>query len=171
MTRSIRTIVLVALALAALPSVAVAADAIKDVFVTNTAQNPVPVRGIGPQQVTGSLEVSNLPAAQQLVSSRGGIYKKLAGELSMTISPNVILTDLVITRSPASSDPICQVEVVRMDSPETATSVFYTLFPSETDSTEQLHLESGLLVSPEGWRVRTVSSCTLHAFWSGYRVP
>jgi len=61
----LRTVTLIggclAAAVVAVPGVSTAAEKIQDVFVTNTADNPVPVASQGTAQVAGTVTVANQP--------------------------------------------------------------------------------------------------------------
>ena len=58
---ALTTVAVMALVVAVLPNLAVAADAFKDVFVTNTAASPVPTRAVGTTPVEGSVSIGNTP--------------------------------------------------------------------------------------------------------------
>lgn len=169
MSRFARYVIGSFLVLAAMPTFAGAGEAIKNVFVNNTAANPVPVQGIGTQQVSGSVEVSNLPAVQRL---RHGVGFVSRDPRNNVVLPNdVVLTDLVITQLAGSTAPVCEVALYEQRGTELNGMQF--LYPSTDQRTVELHFVSGLTLpaGADGWGVVVNNECVLKVLWSGYALP
>ncbi len=179
MLRAARYILAGVVVLAALPSLAVAGEAMKDVFITNTPDDPVPVQGVGTQQISGNVEVSNLPATQRVNGSvqiaspdlrSGGGYAFRGAGGDVFLPDDIVLTDLVLTLiSPAPAPTVCEVAFFEDPGAGDLQSVV-GFFPTTEDRTEQLHLESGLMPRP-GWGIGVNTDCVVQVFWTGFTLP
>ncbi|MFN2544171.1 MAG: hypothetical protein ABR600_06315 [Actinomycetota bacterium] len=169
------------LVLAAWPTLAGAAESMKDVFVTNTTANPVPVRGLGTQQVAGSVQVSNFPAVQSVQGSvevsnlpsghalrHGDGVATNNGQTNAVLPNDLVLTDLVVTYL-GGNDSICEAALVEQTGTQNQGVLWF--YPGIDNKTEQFHFQSGITRTADGWYVGTNSDCNLRVFWSGYTAP
>lgn len=185
------------LALAAAPTVVTAAEKIQQVFITNTDADPVPVQGVGTQQVGGTVNVGNLPAVQQVggtvnvgnlpgtqevsgavevtnlpqgsapVNDNGSISLESALPRSMVIPDDVVLTDVVIERTSVSDADPCEVWLYKDQDGFRDVMMFFR--PSLAQPFKELHLESGFHGGDErGFFVN--SDCRARIFWTGYQL-
>lgn len=168
MSRFARYLIAALLVLAAMPTFASAGEAIKNVFIENTAADPVPVQGIGTQQVSGNVQVSNLPAVQQLRHGSGVVHRD--PRTLVELPSDIVLTDLVITNL-GSEAPICEVALYEQRGTDLQGIQF--LYPTEEVRTAELHFVSGLTLAQDaqGWGVAVNNECLLKVLWSGYTAP
>lgn len=169
MSRLARYTAAAVLILAAVPTFAGAGEAFKSVFVENTAENPVPVQGVGTQQIAGAVQVSNLPATRQLRHGWGHAHRNPSTDVM--IPNDVVLTDLVITRLHAPETSFC--ETALFEQRGTTHDGMQFVYSTHEDRTQQLHFESGLTLpdGADGWGVALNSDCVIKVLWSGYTLP
>ena len=135
-----------------MPASSFAADAFKDVIVRNTVANPVPV------QVTG--EAPQLRHGDQVIGPPGGEAPRDA-----VIPPDVVLTDLVVTRARGDADS-CNVALFE-DRAGNFVSLAH-LFPTIADASRSLHFVSGLRTTANRLAVAVNNDCYILVLWSGY---
>lgn len=165
------------------PSFAGAAENLKDVFVANTAANPIPTSAVGTTEVAGSVEVSNLPAVQAVSGSvnvgnlpaaptlrrgTGSISLEAGLPRSTDIPHGVVVTDIRLERAAfADDDPVCQVWVSNNDGGSFGPLAI--MRPSAAEPVDELHFETGVL-SAAGSTLGLFanSDCRTRYLWTGY---
>ena len=139
----------------------------------------MPVQPVGTQQVEGTVAVSNLPETQKITgtvrladfvpdlrSGNGYAMRGLGGDV--LLPDDILLTDLVVTLV-SSETGICEVPLFEDPGAGDLQSVVGFVLTTD-NTTEQLHLESGLMPRP-GWGVAVNGNCVIQVFWSGTTLP
>lgn len=165
------------------PSFAGAADNLKDVFVANTAADPVPTAAVGTTNVAGSVAVSNLPAVQAVSGTvnvgnlptaatlrrgTGSISLEAGFPRSTDIPHGVVVTDIRLERAAfADDDPVCQVWVSNNEGGSFGPLAI--MRPSAAEPVDELHFETGILSSESGsLGLFANSDCRTRYLWTGY---
>ena len=89
---------------------------------------------------------------------------------SFDLPENVVLTDVLVTRnSQLSEDTPCDVYLREVR--DGASRAIHRLRPSTTDSTVELHFESGIAPTADRLGFYVNSDCRIEILWSGFTAP
>lgn len=155
----------VALGLLTAPGMALAAQ-ITQVWVSNDVAHPVPVQGVGTQQVAGSVSVSNLPANP---TPRRGQGLLMGSSPTVTLPAGVVVTDVSYFDNGGCQGG--QRVRLQVGEPGAADSYTYDFVPGY--GRDELHLQSGLRSTSDApvtvtERSFTSPTCIEYVNWSGY---